>query len=168
MVSAARTDAGRAAMRGFTIIELMVVVVIVAILTAFAAPSMGKMIRNQRVKTAAFDVFASITLARSEALKRNLSVTITPNNSADWTKGWAITDSNGNVIKLEKDRQLTASEMVMTGPVTLVYARTGRLSSASVPLNPKFNISTSGTNTLVRCVKVDLSGRPLSTEAACT
>lgn len=157
-----------AAMRGFTIVELMIVVVIVAILTAAAAPSMGKMIRNSRVKTAAFDVFASLTFARSEAVKRNLTVTITPNNSGDWTKGWVINDSNGTVLKIEKDRQVNSNEMVMTGPVNVVYARTGRLSAATIPLVPKFNISTSGSNTLIRCIKVDSSGRPVSSEATCT
>lgn len=151
-------------MRGFTAIELMIVVVIVAILTAMAVPGMGRMIRNQRVKTAAFDVFASLTFARSEALKRNVNVTITPTAAADWTQGWTITDANGNVLKTENDRKLSANEMVMTGPASVIYARTGRLGNAAVP---KFNISTTGSNTQVRCITVDLGGRPLTTEATC-
>jgi type IV fimbrial biogenesis protein FimT len=150
--------------RGFTMVEVMIVVFIIGILTAIVVPGMGKMIRNQRVKTAAFDVFASLTFARSEALKRNSNVTITPASATDWTKGWTITDANGNVLKEEADRKLTANEMVMTGPATVVFARNGRLGSATAP---KFNISTSGTNMQVRCVSVDLSGRPLSTEAVC-
>ena len=142
----------------------MIVIFIVGILTAVAVPGMGKMIRNQRVKTAAFDVFASLTFARSEALKRNSNVTITPNDTTDWTKGWKIKDANNNLLKEETDRKLSANEMVMTGPNSVVFARNGRLGSATVP---KFNISTYGSNMQVRCVSVDLSGRPLSTEATC-
>jgi type IV fimbrial biogenesis protein FimT len=164
MVTPAPLTRYRARIRGFTAIEMMIVVVIVAILTAMAAPGMGKMLRNQRVKTAAFDVFASLNFARSEAVKRNTTVTMTPYNAADWTAGWTITDSNGNVLKKERDKQVSSNEMVMTGPASVVFARTGRLANAAVP---KFNISTPGTNMQVRCVSVDLSGRPLTTEATC-
>ena len=68
----------RRAVRGFTAVELMIVVVIVAILTAMAGPWMGQMVRTQRLRTASFDVLASLQLARSEAIKRNLSVTMAP------------------------------------------------------------------------------------------
>ena len=59
---------------GFTIAEMMLVVLIIGILSAFAVPSMRSLIRTQEVKTISFDIFASLTLARSEALKRNTNV----------------------------------------------------------------------------------------------
>ena len=143
-------------MRGFTAIEMMVVVVIVAILTAIAVPNMLAMIRNQRIKTAAFDVFASLTFARSEAVKRNSAVTLTP-NAGDWVKGWTITDANGNVLKTENDRKLSAAELTVVGPATVVFARNGRLGGAA----GNFNFSATSTS-MTRCINVELSGRPIT------
>jgi len=149
----------RQAARGFTAIELMVVVAIIAILTAFAAPYMGQMVRKQRLRTTSFDVFSSLTLARSEAIKRNVSVTMTP-VAADWAKGWTITDANGNVLRT----QGAVENLAVDGPANVVFTGTGRLSLGIVP----FSIDTMiGSNTVYRCVSVDLSGRPVSKESAC-
>ena len=60
--------------RGFTLIELMVVVAIVVILIAIAGPDFRNMIAATRVKNASFDVFSSLTHARSEAVTRNTTV----------------------------------------------------------------------------------------------
>src|SRR4051812_38092652 len=54
--------------RGFTTVELMVAVGIVAILAALAAPSLLAMIATQRVKTATFDLYSAMSYARSEAI----------------------------------------------------------------------------------------------------
>ena len=89
--------------RGFTVTEMLIVVAIMGILAAIATPYMGDMIRRQRIKTAAFDVFSSLAFARSEAIKRNTTVTLTPTNAADWAFGWrsstrriaSLTSSNG-------------------------------------------------------------------------
>jgi type IV fimbrial biogenesis protein FimT len=154
-----RASSLRRAARGFTAIELMVVVAIVAILTALAAPYMGQMIRKQQLRTTSFDVFSSLTLARSEAIKRNVSVTMA-SVGGDWTKGWTVTDANGNVLRT----QGAMDNLAINGPVNVVFTGTGRLSLGIVP----FSIDTViGSNTVYRCVSVDLSGRPVSKESAC-
>lgn len=153
-------------MRGFTAIEMMIVVVIIAILTAIAAPNMGAMIRNQRVKTAAFDIFATLTYARSEAVKRNLSVTVAAKDAADWTKGWTVKDSNNTTLKDETDRQLNADELrVSLAPAAVTFARTGRLAGGAAP---QFSLTATNVSAdRFRCITVDLSGRPVSKEGAC-
>ena len=154
-----RAPALRRSARGFTAIELMVVVAIVAILTAIAAPYMGQMVRTQRLRTTSFDVFASLTLARSEAIKRNVSVTMTP-VGGDWAKGWTITDANGNLLRT----QGAADQITIAGPANAVFTGSGRLGVAIAPFDLDAVI---GPNTVHRCVSVDLSGRPVSKEAAC-
>lgn len=152
-------------MRGFTAIEMMIVVFIVGIITAIAAPNMAQMIRNQRVKSAAFDLFASLTYARSEALKRNVAVTITPTSAAEWNKGWLIKDANDNLLKEESDRKLSSEQLKMEGPASVTFARTGRLSAAAAP---QFSLTATNVATdRYRCISVDLSGRPVSKEGAC-
>jgi type IV fimbrial biogenesis protein FimT len=145
--------------RGFTAIEMMVVVAIIAILTAFAAPYMSQMVRKQRLRTASFDVFSSLTLARSEAIKRNVSVTMAP-VGGDWAQGWTVTDANGNLLR----SQGSVDNLAIAGPINVVFTGTGRLSLGILP----FSIDTViGSNTVYRCVSVDLSGRPVSKESAC-
>lgn len=149
----------RRAQRGFTTTELMVVVAIVAILTAIAVPNMRTMIQTQRVRTAAFDLTAGLTLARSEAIKRNSSVTMTPGASG-WVDGWTLTDSGGNMVgKQDKFTQVT-----MNGPGTVVFNGMGRLGGAAT----QFQISTNElSNDKWRCVKLDISGRPVSLVGQC-
>ena len=145
---------------GFTIVELMIVLVILAILSALAAPNMMSMIRNQRVKTASFDTFAGLVLARSEAIKRNSSVTLTPANSSDWSGGWTTTDSNGTVLA----RQDPLGTAAIAGPASVTFNGSGRLNAAVTP----FNVSAPYVDAAYyRCIKVDLSGRPISAMGAC-
>ena len=151
----------RRAVRGFTAVELMIVVVIVAILTAMAGPWMGQMVRTQRLRTASFDVLASLQHARSEAIKRNLSVTMAP-VGADWSTGWTITDPNGHVLK----RQNAIDTTSITGPATVVFNGTGRLNAAVAAFSLVSDVG-AGQGVKHRCVTVDLSGRAVSKEAAC-
>ena len=151
-------------MHGFTTIELMVVVIIVGILTALAAPNMAHMVRAQRIKTAAFDLHASLVFARSEALKRNLAVTITPANADDWTQGWAIRDANNNLLKQEANRNLSGEELVFKGPGSVVFSRNGRLNAAAGNFQLKGPYLPADR---ARCIFVDLSGRAVSTEGLC-
>ena len=65
--------AGRQAF-GFTLIELMVVLAIVAILATLAMPSFGELIDRYRLKGAADALQAEIQFARSEAIRRNQAV----------------------------------------------------------------------------------------------
>ncbi|QPS10101.1 GspH/FimT family pseudopilin [Delftia acidovorans] len=54
--------------QGFTMIELMVVVALVAVLAALAAPSFTTQIANQRVNTAAQELQSLLQFARSQAV----------------------------------------------------------------------------------------------------
>lgn len=152
--------APRRSVAGFTMIEMMIVVLIMAVLAALAAPSMRQMILTQRLKTASFDVFAGLVLARSEAIKRNTSVTITP-VTADWGSGWATTDPTGTVVA----RQDPITGIVIAGPATVTFNGAGRLGGAVA----RFTFTSPDLPTApIRCIKIDLSGRPISETGTCT
>jgi type IV fimbrial biogenesis protein FimT len=93
---------------GFTLVELMITVSIAGILMAMAIPSFNSTIRSNRLTTYTNELVASLNLARSEAVKRGVSVTVrkVDNNSftnlsaaANWENGWDVftdADSDGN------------------------------------------------------------------------
>ncbi len=89
----ARRHAGALRLRGFTLIETMMVVVIVAILAAVAGPSMVDMYRTSRLSSASSALQVSLNLARSEAIKRgsDARVTVVANGTAGaFTNGWTV------------------------------------------------------------------------------
>lgn len=95
-------------MTGFTAIELMVVVAIMAILAALAAPSFTPLIERWRVRQASEALQSTLFAARSEAIKRggNVGIQKKPQNTdgcayaagdGDWDCGWFVfVDADGN------------------------------------------------------------------------
>ncbi len=79
---------------GFTVVELMVAVVILAVLTAIAVPSYKAMIASNRGTSHANALVQILTTARSEAIKRNRLIALcktsdgaTCDNAATWDQG---------------------------------------------------------------------------------
>ena len=84
---------------GFTLIELMVTISIAAILLGIAIPSFTSTIASNRLTTYANELVTALNLARSEAIKRGIQVTVTRKGttSAQWKSGWDVfVDINGN------------------------------------------------------------------------
>jgi len=84
------------------LVELVIVLAIAAILTTLAAPSFRSMIQNNRATTQANDVLATLNLARSEAIRRGIRVSLcasadqaTCSGSADWATGWIVFTDDG-------------------------------------------------------------------------
>lgn len=80
---------------GFTAIELLVVVAIIAVLAALAGPSFTLLIERWRVRDAAESLTSSLYLARSEAIKRGGGVTI--DATGGWNTGWKLTHTQNGV-----------------------------------------------------------------------
>lgn len=96
---------------GFTILELMITVAVLAILLGIAVPSFSQMIRQNRLATQTNDLLTATAVARSEAVKRGSRITLCPANgnncsgTAQWDGGLlVITDDGPNVGQLEEDQ----------------------------------------------------------------
>jgi len=102
--------------KGFTLIELMVVISIIAILASLAVPSFADMIRRQKSSGEANVLFSLVYLARSEAIKRNSIVTICKSLDANqcggtWSDGWIVFQDN------DKDGSRDAGETLISSGV---------------------------------------------------
>ncbi len=97
--------------RGFSLIELMAVVSVLAILVATAAPAMRKTLADTRLRTEASRLMMAINLARSEAIGRNIPVSMCPSTygsngvarcSRSYGDGWIV------FTNLDRDRVVDA------------------------------------------------------------
>lgn len=74
---------------GFTLVELLVALVLIAVMSALALPALGEMADRQRRLDAAQQLASGIRTARTEAIMRNQIVTIHGIDD-DWSNGWRI------------------------------------------------------------------------------
>jgi type IV fimbrial biogenesis protein FimT len=88
----------KAYVRGMTMIELLITVVVMAILMAIAVPSFRNASLGSQLSAAANNLLASVQLARSEAIKRNTEMTLCASAdgeacavSGGWEQGWIVT-----------------------------------------------------------------------------
>lgn len=90
---------------GFTIIELMIVVALMAIFLSLAAPSMSNIIKNNHLATQANAFVTAMQLARSEAIKRGAGVAVTATDSSvasnEWGRGWSVSASGTTLQTFE-------------------------------------------------------------------
>ncbi|MBA2408604.1 MAG: GspH/FimT family pseudopilin [Gammaproteobacteria bacterium] len=92
---------------GFTLVELVVALAVAAILLTIAIPSFQTLIQSNRMAANANEFIAALNLARSEAIKRGVAVTLCKdggsasacNNAANWEAGWIVfSDLNGDGV----------------------------------------------------------------------
>jgi type IV fimbrial biogenesis protein FimT len=145
---------------GFTMVELLITLTIVGVLAALAGPSFRTLTVSQRIKAAGSDLATSMTLARSEAVKQNGDVTITP-VSGSWNKGWTISGSGGTV-----KTQSAYSNLLISGPTSVTYNRSGRVTTTST-INFQIEDSASGSTVPKRCVTLGLTGQPSTKTGSC-
>lgn len=164
---------------GLTLIELMVVVAIVGILIALAAPSFQGLIMKNKVQAAASEFQSALALARSEAIKRggDARVTVVANSlsgsNAVWTSGMTVfyditSNANGNAPPSDASKLIMQTGAMETDVLVSVnfnaitYNGFGRsISSTGAPLGGTAAFGSTDSDWI--CNVVSLSGR-LSTK----
>ena len=166
---------------GFTLIEMMVTVALIAILMAVAAPSFIAFQRNAELTSRVNSLLASINAARSEAMKRGRDAVIVPANGTNWASGATVFvdmnnnltyDSSTDVLVLKNDDPLpsyltiTADNAPNASPPYIRFGAQGYPKPVSPDLkNFTFSMvrnDVSGDEVFrqTRRLKVSISGRP--------
>lgn len=175
---------------GFTLIELMVTLSVLAILLAAAVPAFQGMIQRNRLVSSTNDLVSSLMVARSEAIKRGAVVTICKTSNPDaaapvcaaganWADGWVVfTDGgtrgtvDGGDVRLKVQQPEGANNPTITPSANFSNAISFSASGAAVSNNTVRDVSVSGSFTLClagqsRVVDVALSGRVTTTPGNC-
>jgi type IV fimbrial biogenesis protein FimT len=146
--------AGHPKETGFTLIEAMVVIAILGILVALAAPSFNNTIATMRIKSISFDLVNDLNTARSEAIKRNADVVISA-VGGEWKQGWSITTDTiaTGTITLKSHEPLSESIAVESAVTAINFQGNGRPNAETA-----LTITSTLTGVSPRCVKLQASG----------
>jgi type IV fimbrial biogenesis protein FimT len=125
---------------GFTIIELMLTVAVLATLLAIGAPSFVTLIANNRLTTQANLFIGDLNLARIEAVRRNQTAIITatdPEDDNEFGGGWTIwiDEDSDDIMDAEEririaDPLSPSTTLDSAGDITEIeFARNGALAA---------------------------------------
>jgi len=157
---------------GFTLLELMVTVAILAIGAAIAAPSYSAMLKSNRTKSVASELLAALSLARSEAARRGQPVSICKSSdgsscagsNTQWDSGWIVfvnEDNDRPAVRDSAELILLVRQNLPAGITVrpnnnfsnyLTYARTGLANQMGT-----FAICSDSDKTKAQAIVIDLT-----------
>lgn len=171
---------------GFTLYELLITLLVIAVILALGVPNLGDFTRNSRVSTTANDLHGSFLLARSEAARAKANVTICASadpfgaaacDGASFEDGWVIfVDINGDGERAGTDENVLRAHEPVSDRVDLItnagathfsYAPNGlgrtiagktSLSTAAI-CDERGNVTAAGGRSAARLVVVTPVGR---------
>jgi type IV fimbrial biogenesis protein FimT len=162
---------------GFTMTELLVVMVIVGILAAIGAPSYLYVTTSNRISAEINGLLGDMQFARSEAVKEGQTVTVCSSSngtscsgSPAWQNGWIVfLDANGNQ-QVDAGETILRVQSAFSGTATFVarvatyaaatynrmgYAPTGSATTITINLHNSTNVSD-----YTRCLAITPVGTP--------
>lgn len=112
--------------RGFTLLEALVVLALLGVLLALAAPGMSDLRQKHQMQSQAEQLQAALLLARSEALRRQQRVTLCVKGQSQdcasegtWAQGWVVfVDGNDNAVR-DRDEAVLQVQAALPAFLTL-------------------------------------------------
>lgn len=109
------TDAMSDISRGFTLLEALVAIALLAILSSVAAPGMAQMLKAQQLRHAGVDLGLALRQARHEAIARQRPVIVT-NLDGNWANGWKVfVDLDGDGAPASGEPELRSNDGIASG-----------------------------------------------------
>ncbi|MBS7807511.1 GspH/FimT family pseudopilin [Variovorax sp. PCZ-1] len=170
--------------QGFTLIELMVTIAILAIVTTLAAPSMVSFVARWQLSNAVNTFTSSMKLARSEAVKRGRSAfmcrttngtTCTAGGGRLWATGWIVYVDNDNSSSLTANdttiwvqQNLTAIDTISSSNFTEIqFTPAGTLRNGQGAQGLTFNWDNGGVHKRGLCISFSGRTRLVAEQADC-
>ncbi|MCQ4322063.1 GspH/FimT family pseudopilin [Stutzerimonas stutzeri] len=163
--------------RGFTLIEWMVTISVLAILLSIVVSSFTNLLLANRVQTAKTDVLVALQFARSEAVKRGEKVHICQSangnacgSATEWAKGWLVEAESGGVLRIWNS---VPAGVTISGPATTISFK----ADGTTDIKPTSSESDAGTDFAIApspCsgqtkygVNINAVGRALTNKGTC-
>ena len=172
---------------GFTLIELMVTLAILAILMAVATPNFTAYQRNSELTSITNSLVAAINSARGEAMKRGRYAMVAPVDKEDWSNGWVVfvdidrsqdyDSSTDDILILEREAvpvyvtvsgngsSAAAEPYLMFDPVGYPKTKDGGFSSVSISI-ARNDVSSDQIDAETRRIVLSSAGRVRSCKPA--
>lgn len=139
---------------GFTLLELLIVVIITAILATAAAPGLTSTFQTNRLSAQANDLISGLILARSEAMRRNSPAIVCMSsdhkecNGSDWSQGWLVYADIGTIADtLDSGDEIVLVHEALPGNITV---------TTTLP-NNSVRYSSTGLSTTPGCISMSVS-----------
>jgi type IV fimbrial biogenesis protein FimT len=142
---------------GFTLVELMITIAVLAILTTLAAPSLAERLGRQRLESAAQTLAADLAQARLEAVSSGQTMFVVFDAGPDWC--YAVARSADCGCGSPSPCQLKTERAADWPGVSLLEAEDARLEPAGIPggaVQARFG---DGSHTQVLAVGLSALGR---------
>ena len=128
--------------KGFSLVELIVALTIAGVLMAIAAPALQKFFSSNQLTSQINDLMADINLARSEAIKRNVTTGVCVTaaggsscvNAGNWINGWLVYYDNAGTKVALKIHEAMTGKNTLTSPGSvdeIVFSKNGLIFSGA-------------------------------------
>lgn len=167
--------------RGVTLLELIVAITVLAVLAGIGVPAFSNIMRSNEIAAGSNNLLSALILARSEAMKRGVRVSVCPSNATangcteDWSNGLLVfSDDFGAPGVLENPANdvplqlfpAPANGVTVTSAATSVVFMPSAATNSGATLT--FSVTKTGcTGDQRRQISVTSAGRVSLTSASC-